>query len=200
MIRRIATEQRKESRPQRPIGISVIGFVGSSGSGKTTLIAGVIPVLTRAGLRVAVMKHARHGFDMDRPGKDSFRAREAGAAQVLVASRDRWVLMGETLPRVEEPAFQELLGHFDPRAIDLVLAEGFASEVYPKIEVYRPALGQPPKRWPGDASVCAVATDHLLAVAAPVVRLDLNSPALVAEYILTDSPVARRPLEASHAD
>jgi molybdopterin-guanine dinucleotide biosynthesis protein B len=180
--------------------MSVIGFVGSSGSGKTTLIAGIIPFLTRAGLRVAVMKHARHGFDLDRPGKDSFRAREAGAAQVLVASRDRWVLMGETLPRMEEPAFQELLGRFDGREIDLVLAEGFAGEAYPKIEIYRPTHGKPPKCWPEDPDICAVATDGLLAVAAPVVRLDLNRPDLVAEFVLTASPVARQQLEASHAD
>ena len=199
MIRR-PTGPRKETRLQRRIAISVIGFVGLSGSGKTTLIAGVIPFLTQAGLRVAVLKHARHGFDMDHPGKDSFRAREAGARQVLVASRDRWVLMGETLPRAEEPAFHELLGRFDSREIDLVLAEGFASESYPKIEVYRPSHGKPPKCWPEDPDVCAVATDELLAVGAPVVRLDLHRLDLVAEYVLTASPVAHRPLEVSHAD
>ncbi len=199
MIRRPAGP-RKDTPLQRRTAVSVLGFVGSSGSGKTTLIAGVIPLLTQAGLRVAVMKHARHGFDMDRPGKDSFRAREAGATQVLVASRDRWVLMGETLPRVEEPAFHELLEHFDDREIDIVLAEGFASESYPKIEVYRPTHGNPPKCWPEDLDVCAVATDGLLAVPPPVVRLDLNRPDLVAEYILTAAPVARRPLEVRRAD
>lgn len=200
MILRQPSGPHAGTRLQDRVASAVIGFVGSSGSGKTTLIAGVIPFLTHAGLRVAVMKHARHGFDMDHPGKDSFRVREAGAAQVLVASRERWVLLGETRPRVEEPAFHALLGHFDGREIDLVLAEGFAGESYPKIEVYRPSHGKPPKCWPGDSDICAVATDELLAVPAPVVRLDLNRPDLVAEYILSASPVARQPLEATLAD
>jgi molybdopterin-guanine dinucleotide biosynthesis protein B len=180
--------------------IEVIGFVGASGSGKTTLITALVPLLSRRGLRVAVLKHARHGFDMDRPGKDSYRAREAGAAQVLIASRERWVLMGEAQPGLVEPPFAELLDRFDPREIDLVLAEGFAGEPYRKIEVYRPSLGEPPKCWPHDPHVCAVATDALVPVAAPVVRLDLNRPGLVADYLLTHVPLARRAAEAIHAD
>lgn len=200
MIQRRRTKSQADSRRPLPAAIPVIGFVGSSGSGKTTLIAGIIPFLAKAGLSVAVLKHARHGFDMDRPGKDSYRAREAGAAQVLVASRDRWVLMGEAASHLEEPVFRELLSRFDPREIDLVLAEGFAGEDYPKIEVYRPAHGEPPRCWPDDENVCAVATDALLAVVPPVARLDLNRPDLVARYLLLDSPVARRPRETTHAD
>lgn len=180
--------------------VPVIGFVGASGSGKTTLITALVPLLARAGLRVAVLKHAHHGFDIDRPGKDSYRAREAGAAQVLVASRDRWVLMGEHPRGLTEPPFGELLGRFDPAAIDLVLAEGFSGEAYPKIEVYRPSLGELPKCWPHDIDVCAVATDELVAVAAPVIRLDLNRPELIADYLVRLSPIARPSADVLHAD
>ncbi len=168
--------------PRLPL--PVIGFVGSSGSGKTTIITRVLPHLKAAGLKVAVLKHARHGFDIDRPGKDSHRARAAGAAQVLVASRDRWVLMGECAPDLAEPPFVELLGRFDRARVDLVLAEGFASEHYPKIEVYRPAHGEPPKCWPVDPAIIAVASDAPLEVTPPLRRLDLNAPAEVSAFLL----------------
>ena len=165
----------------------VVGFVGVSGSGKTTLISAVLPLLRAEGLRVAVLKHAHCGFDMDRPGKDSFRVREAGASEVLIASRSRWAHLGELEEELDEPPFRELLGRFDPARVDLVLAEGFARESYPKVEVYRPALGEPPRCWPGDPGVIAVATDAPLAVARPVRRLELNRPletsALLLEHL-----------------
>jgi molybdopterin-guanine dinucleotide biosynthesis adapter protein len=164
--------------------LPVVGFVGASGSGKTTLLTAVLAELGRAGLRVAVLKHAHHGFEMDRPGKDTWRAREAGAAQVLIASRHRWALLTELEGGLDEPPFEELLGRFDRQRIDLVLAEGFAGERYPKIEVHRPALGEPPRCWPGDPDVIAVATDAPLAVMRPVRRLDLNAPEEVAAFVL----------------
>jgi molybdopterin-guanine dinucleotide biosynthesis adapter protein len=170
--------------PTPPLPLPVVGFVGASGSGKTTLITAVLPALREAGLRVAVLKHAHHGFEMDRPGKDSFRVREAGAAQVLIASRSRWALLTELDEDFEEPPFAELLGHFDRGRVDVVLAEGFARERYPKIEVYRPALGEPPRCWPGDPMVIAVATDAALAVASPTRRLDLNDPLQVTAFML----------------
>ncbi len=166
------------------VPLPVVGFVGASGSGKTTLITALLPELSAAGLRVAVLKHARHGFDMDRPGKDSYRAREAGAAQVLVASASRWVLMTEVDAPLEEPPFHALLAQFDRARVDLVLAEGFAGEPYPKIEVYRPAHGEPPKCWPDDPMVIAVATDAPLEVVPPACRLDLNAPAGIARFLL----------------
>jgi molybdopterin-guanine dinucleotide biosynthesis protein B len=162
----------------------VVGFIGVSGSGKTTLIAAVIPLLRAEGLRVAVLKHAHGGFDMDRPGKDSFRVREAGASEVLIASRSRWAHLGELEGDLGEPPFRELLERFDSGRVDVVLAEGFARESYPKIEVYRPALGEPPRRWPDDPMVIAVATDAPLAVARPVRRLDLNAPREVMAFLL----------------
>ncbi|HEU4648376.1 MAG TPA: molybdopterin-guanine dinucleotide biosynthesis protein B [Gemmatimonadales bacterium] len=176
----------------------VVGFVGASGSGKTTLIVRVLPLLRAEGLRVAVLKHAHGGFDMDRPGKDSYRVREAGASEVLIASRARWAHLGELDEELEEPPFRALLERFDPARVDLVLAEGFAREAYPKIEVYRPALGEPPRCWPGDPTVIAVATDAPLAVARPVRRLDLNAPAEVAgavvEYLAGAGAVPVSPL------
>jgi molybdopterin-guanine dinucleotide biosynthesis protein B len=162
----------------------IVGFIGASGSGKTTLITAVLPLLHAQGLRVAVLKHAHCGFDMDRPGKDSFRVREAGASEVLIASRSRWAHLGELEGDLAEPPFRELLERFDPGRVDFVLAEGFARECYPKVEVYRPALGEPPRRWPGDPMVIAVATDAPLAVARPVRRLDLNAPGEVVGLLL----------------
>ncbi len=175
----------------------VVGFIGASGSGKTTLITAVLPELRAAGLRVAVLKHAHCGFDMDRPGKDSYRVRKAGASEVLIASRSRWAHLGELEGDLDEPPFRELLDRFDPGRVDLVLAEGFARESYPKIEVYRPALGEPPRRWPGDPTVIAVATDAPLAVARPVRRLELGAPREVAGFLLeqlagTGNPAAIR--------
>ena len=167
-----------------PLPLPAVGFVGASGSGKTTLITRVLPALREAGLRVAVLKHAHHGFDMDRPGKDTFRAREAGASQVLVASRHRWALLSELDGDLEEPPFRELLGRFDRDLLDVVLVEGFARERYPKIEVYRAVLGEPPRCWPADPSVIAVATDAALEVESRTPRLDLNAPLEIAAFLL----------------
>src|SRR5215470_17509573 len=111
--------------------MKILGFIGNSNSGKTTLIEKLLPLLRARGLSVSAIKHAHHGFDMDRPGKDSHRYREAGAGQVLIATAQRWALLTET-PR---PAtFDELLGQLAP--CDLVLVEGFRSEgAFPRIEV-----------------------------------------------------------------
>jgi molybdopterin-guanine dinucleotide biosynthesis protein B len=164
--------------------VPVLGFVGASGAGKTTLISAIVPILADCGYRVGIMKHARHGFDLDQPGKDSYRMRLAGAAQVLVASRSRWALMAETPDHTGEPAFHDLLRQFDPSAVDVVLVEGFARERYRKIEVHRPSQGEPPKCWPDDPDVIAVASDQVLAVMHPVQLLDLNQPQAIAHFVL----------------
>jgi molybdopterin-guanine dinucleotide biosynthesis protein B len=177
-----------QTTPTRP-PLPVIGFVGWSGSGKTTLITALMPLLMERGLRVAVLKHAHHGFDIDRPGKDSYRVREAGAVQVLVASRDRWVLMAEERDRgLTEPAFAELIGRFDASQVNLVLAEGFSTEAYPKIEVFRAARGEPPKCWPGDPHLIALACDGPAPGPATVELLDLNDPPAIAEFIVRRLP------------
>jgi molybdopterin-guanine dinucleotide biosynthesis adapter protein len=179
--------------------LPVVGFVGLSGSGKTTLIERLVPILTARGLRVGVLKHAQRDFDVDRPGKDSYRARAAGASQVLIASRRRWALLAEEKEPEAEPRLARTLARFTPGQVDLVLVEGFAHEAYPKIEVYRPSRGQPPKCWPADPEVVAVATDEDIPGSA-VPRLDLNDPPAVAEFVLqllqpggAGSPALARP-------
>lgn len=157
---------------------SVFGFAGWSGSGKTTLIERVIPEITRRGLKVSVIKHAHHGFDVDKPGKDSWRHREAGAAEVLLISDERWVLMHE-LRDEPEPSLEAQLALLSP--CDLVLVEGFKSVQLPKIEVHRPAHGRP-LMYADNPAIVAVATDGDLSL--PLTCLNLNEPAAVAEFIL----------------
>ena len=158
--------------------MNVFGFAGWSGSGKTTLVEKLIPALTRRGLRVSVIKHAHHGFDLDKPGKDSWRHREAGATQVLMLSNDRWVLMHE-LRGAPEPTLEEQLRLLEP--CDLVLIEGYKAAAVPKIEIYRPSHGKPPL-WPENAHVVAVATDA--DIDCPLPRLPINAPEAVADFIL----------------
>lgn len=163
--------------------MKVFGIAGWSGSGKTTLVEKLIPAVTARGLRVSVIKHAHHGFDLDRPGKDSYRHREAGATQVLMLSNDRWVLMHELRGRAE-PTLDEQLRLLAP--CDLVLIEGYKAAAVPKIEVHRPSHGKPPL-WPENEHVVAVATDA--DIVCPLPRLPLNDPAAVAAFIL-DYPEA----------
>lgn len=173
--------------------IPAIGFVGSSGSGKTTLIERLVPLLVLAGRRVGMLKHAQRDFDVDRPGKDSFRARAAGATQVLVASHRRWALMAEEPSPENEPSLARLLARFTPGQIDVVLVEGFAHEAYPKIEVYRPSHGAPPKCWPDDPDVVALAADAPVAARSSVPQLNLNHPPDVAAFILALPDLHRPP-------
>lgn len=134
----------------------VFGFAGWSGSGKTTLIERLIPILTGRGLRVSLIKHAHHDFDIDRPGKDSHRHRQAGATEVLVSSLNRWALMHE-LRGATELSLGESLRVLSP--CDLVLVEGYKSASIPKLEVHRPAIGKPLLH-PTDPWVIALATDR----------------------------------------
>ncbi|MBN9563648.1 MAG: molybdopterin-guanine dinucleotide biosynthesis protein B [Alphaproteobacteria bacterium] len=157
--------------------VKVLGVIGWSGSGKTTLLTALLPLLRASGLTVSTVKHAHHGFDMDRPGKDSFRHREAGAQEVLVVSGSRWALLHEVAG--PEPPLEALLARLAP--VDLVLVEGFKTHPYPKLEVHRPELGKPPI-WPEQRDVVAVATDAALACDRTV--LPLNEPARVAEWTL----------------
>lgn len=133
----------------------LIGLAGWSGAGKTTLLERVIPVLTARGLRLSTLKHAHHAFDIDKPGKDSYRHRQAGATQVMVASDKRWALM-EELHDEREPELPELLSQM--RAVDLIIVEGYKRHAHAKIEVHRQANGKP---WiyPEDALVRAIVSD-----------------------------------------
>ena len=133
----------------------VIGLAGWSSSGKTTLITKVIPVLVGRGLKIATIKHAHHDFDIDRPGKDSWLHREAGASEVLVASGRRWALVHE-LREEPEPSLAELFRLL--KTVDLVLVEGFKRDPLPKIEVFRAANGEPPL-YPDDRNIVALIRD-----------------------------------------
>ncbi len=146
----------------------VFGFAGWSGSGKTTLIEQLIPRFRATGLRVALIKHAHHTFDIDHPGKDSYRHRHAGCQEVLVSSGVRWALMHE-LGGEEELSLDQAMAKLAPA--DLVLIEGFKRSPIPKLEIYRPALGKPALQ-PSDPAICAVATDARLDAPVPVFGLD----------------------------
>lgn len=156
----------------------VFGFAGYSGAGKTTLIERLIPDFTGRGLRVSLIKHAHHRFDVDQPGKDSWRHREAGATEVLLTSSRRWALMHE-LRGASEPTLDEQLDRLSP--CDLVLVEGFKHAPIPKLEVFRPSLGHPPLH-PRDPCIVAVASDERLPIALPVLGLDHH--AAIADFIL----------------
>ena len=151
------------------MSMRVIGLAGWSGSGKTTLITKVIPVLVGRGLKVATIKHAHHEFDIDRPGKDSWQHREAGASEVVVASSRRWALVHE-LRNEAEPSLAELLAKLSPA--DLVIIEGFKRHAHPKLEIYRAAVGKP-LIYPQDDCIVAIASDQPLPQAQlPVLVLD----------------------------
>ena len=151
------------------MSMRVIGLAGWSGAGKTTLITRVIPVLVRRGLKVATVKHAHHAFDIDRPGKDSWQHREAGASEVVVASSRRWAVVHE-LRDEAEPSLAELLAKLSP--VDLVIIEGFKRHAHHKLEVYRATVGKP-LIYPQDDCVVAIASDAPLPQAQlPVLMLD----------------------------
>jgi molybdopterin-guanine dinucleotide biosynthesis protein B len=163
--------------------LPLIGFSAFSGTGKTTLLKRLLPLLRAQGLRIAVIKHAHHHFDIDHPGKDSHELRKAGANQMLIASRRRVALVTEFDEDQSEPALDELLAALDPNKLDLVLVEGFKRAPFPKIELHRPALGKP-LLCLDDPQIIAIATDGEIAAApANLPRLNINDPQEIAGYI-----------------
>ncbi|MFP6770885.1 MAG: molybdopterin-guanine dinucleotide biosynthesis protein B [Alphaproteobacteria bacterium] len=158
--------------------MKVLGLTGWSGAGKTTLVTKLIPALTARGLRVSTIKHAHHSFDVDKPGKDSHRHREAGATEVLISSAARWALMHENRDD-DEPGLEALLAHMT--AVDLVLVEGFKSEGHDKIEVHRRGL-EKPLLCRADRSFIALAANYQ-----PddlnIPLLDLDDVAAVADFV-----------------
>ena len=155
--------------------MKVIGLAGWSGAGKTTLLTRVIPHLLSQGLRVSVIKHAHHSFDVDVPGKDSWVHRQSGAVEVLVSSGKRWALMHE-LRGASEPRLPELLAKMS--RVDLVIVEGFKSEPHRKIEVHRLANGKA-MLFPDDPGVVGIASDAAVETSLPVAHLD-DIPAIAA--------------------
>lgn len=162
--------------------LPLIGFAATSGSGKTTLLTEVIRELRQRGFRPGVIKHSHHDFDIDYPGKDSYRLRKAGAGQLVLASPYRcfWV---EERDGGTEPQLDELLDRLDPTTLDLVLVEGFRDAVMPKIEIHRPVLGRPLLA-NSDPDIVAVASDEPLQRCPAVPLLPLNSPAAVTDFIV----------------
>lgn len=159
-------------------GMKVFGFAGYSGSGKTTLIEKLIPIFNGRGLEVSLIKHAHHTFDVDQPGKDSYRHRHAGCKEVLVTSSRRWVLIHE-LRGAAEPPLAEHVKRISP--CDLVLVEGFKRERIPKLEVYRAQVGEPLLH-PHDADIVAIASDQQLNATLP--QFDLDDPIAIADFVL----------------
>ena len=158
--------------------MQIFGFAGGSGSGKTTLIEKLIPRFVQRGLKVSLIKHAHHTFDVDHPGKDSHRHRQAGAAEILVTSSRRWVLMHE-LRGAHEPAFDEQLKRLSP--CDLLLVEGFKFASIPKLEVWRAETGEALLH-PNDPHIVAIASDAPVETKLPF--LNLNDHGAIEAFIV----------------
>jgi molybdopterin-guanine dinucleotide biosynthesis adapter protein len=157
----------------------VFGLAGWSGSGKTTLLSRLIPALVARGVTVSTVKHAHHDFDIDQPGKDSWKHRQAGASEVLISSDMRWALMHEQRG-AREPTLAELFAHMTQ--VDLVIVEGFKQEPFSKLEIHRPSLGKP-LLCRDDPDIVAVASDEPLP-ALDLPCLPLGDAEAIAEFIL----------------
>ena len=159
----------------------ILGFCAYSGTGKTTLLSQLIPILRNRGIQVGVIKHAHHNFEMDREGKDSFRFRQAGATEVMLASSRRWVLLHENSEEAD-PDPGELLQRMNLDHLDLVLVEGFKHHMLPKIEIHRPSLGRDMMH-PDLPGIIALASDETPSDNLDIPWLDLNHPEKIAEFI-----------------
>ncbi len=162
--------------------VPILGFAAFSGTGKTTLLTQLIPLLKAQGLRVGLIKHSHHNIQIDQPGKDSFRLREAGASPVMLVSSHRRAIITE-FPAVKEPVLDKELLAYDQSGLDLILVEGFKATQFPKIELHRQALDKP-LLYPDDPDIIAVASDATLELPPTLTWLDLNQPELIAEFIL----------------
>jgi molybdopterin-guanine dinucleotide biosynthesis protein MobB len=163
--------------------LPLIGIAAFSGTGKTTLLKQVIPLLKQRGIRVAMIKHAHHRFDVDTPGKDSYELRKAGADQVLIGSGSRWALMTETPEQQGDPDLNYLIDQLDHSRHDLIMVEGFKQLPFPKIELHRPSTGQR-LLFPEDPHIVAIAHDETLPVATQLPLLDINDPQALADFII----------------
>jgi molybdopterin-guanine dinucleotide biosynthesis protein MobB len=164
--------------------LPLIGLCAYSGTGKTTLLTRLIPALKQKGFRIGVVKHAHHDFDIDLPGKDSYEFRRAGAGQVAVASHKRIAWIKELQEENKEPSLLDALSALDIKGLDLVMAEGFKSESFAKIELHRPSLGQP-LLCTQDENIIALATDADVTATPTPQILDLNNVDEIAEFIIS---------------
>lgn len=168
--------------------LPLLGFAAFSGTGKTTLLSNLLPLFKELGLRVGVVKHTHHKFDIDHPKKDSYIIRKAGAEQIVIASSKRTAIIIEHQDNREEPSLSEALRSLEVDKLDLVLVEGFKREDFPKIELYRKELGKP-YLYPDDKSIIALAsgaplTDTPLTDESSLIYLDLNEPREIFDFIV----------------
>ncbi|WP_407546652.1 bifunctional molybdopterin-guanine dinucleotide biosynthesis adaptor protein MobB/molybdopterin molybdotransferase MoeA [Vibrio parahaemolyticus] len=171
------------------LNIPILGFAAYSGTGKTTLLEALLPKLTEAGLRIGMLKHAHHNFDVDKPGKDSYRLRKAGASQMLIASRNRFALMTET-PEAEAE-FEYLLTRFDEDMLDVVLVEGCKNIAFPKIELHREEVGKP-WLYPHDENIIAIASDSA-ELDSELPQMNINDLDAIAQFVLQYVQDAKAP-------
>jgi molybdopterin-guanine dinucleotide biosynthesis adapter protein len=164
------------------VQIPVLGFAARSGTGKTTLLEKLIPLFVEKKLRVGLIKKSHHDVDIDRPGKDSYRLRLAGASTVLLCSPQRHAIIVEH-DAPKEPVLSEELAQLDQRALDIILVEGFRDENFPKIELHRAQLDTP-LLFPNDASIIALATDSAHTLDIDIPQLDINNPEQIRDFIL----------------
>jgi len=159
-----------------------MGFAAYSGTGKTTLLTKLIPLLKKEKLKVGVIKHSHHAFDIDHPGKDSYRIRRAGASPVMLVSRFRRAIISE-FESPSEPRLHQQLAYFDNEDLDIILVEGFKKEKFPKIELHRPCLDKP-LLFPKDDSIIAIACDQKPLGSVTIPMLDINQPEQICRFIL----------------
>ncbi|EGQ9572710.1 bifunctional molybdopterin-guanine dinucleotide biosynthesis adaptor protein MobB/molybdopterin molybdotransferase MoeA [Vibrio alginolyticus] len=171
------------------LNIPILGFAAYSGTGKTTLLEALLPKLTEAGLRIGMLKHAHHNFDVDKPGKDSYRLRKAGASQMLIASRNRFALMTET-PEAEAE-FEYLLTRFDEDKLDVVLVEGCKNIAFPKIELHREEVGKP-WLYPHDDNIIAIASDGG-ELDSELPQMNINDLEAIAQFVIQYVQEAKAP-------
>ncbi|MFH4789503.1 bifunctional molybdopterin-guanine dinucleotide biosynthesis adaptor protein MobB/molybdopterin molybdotransferase MoeA [Vibrio alginolyticus] len=171
------------------LNIPILGFAAYSGTGKTTLLEALLPKLTEAGLRIGMLKHAHHNFDVDKPGKDSYRLRKAGASQMLIASRNRFALMTET-PEAEAE-FEYLLTRFDEDKLDVVLVEGCKNIAFPKIELHREEVGKP-WLYPHDENIIAIASDGG-ELDSELPQMNINDLEAIAQFVIQYVQEAKAP-------
>ncbi|MFY2161674.1 bifunctional molybdopterin-guanine dinucleotide biosynthesis adaptor protein MobB/molybdopterin molybdotransferase MoeA [Vibrio alginolyticus] len=171
------------------LNIPILGFAAYSGTGKTTLLEALLPKLTEAGLRIGMLKHAHHNFDVDKPGKDSYRLRKAGASQMLIASRNRFALMTET-PEAEAE-FEYLLTRFDEDMLDVVLVEGCKNIAFPKIELHREEVGKP-WLYPNDENIIAIAS-NTAGLDSELPQMNINELDAIAQFVLQYVQDAKAP-------
>ena len=179
--------------------VPMVGFCAWSGTGKTTLLTRLLPLMVAQGLKVAVVKHAHHTFDIDHPGKDSSEVREAGASQTLIASHQRMALITECDEGRGEPSLADALSGLNMQDLDLILVEGFKHENYKKIELHRPQLNKP-LFFPDDSNIIAIASDAPIQENRNLLpKLNLNNPQQIVQFILDNIIAASPPATASGA-